>query len=66
MIIDVNKESLELLAMTGCLVDWRVDGPCMLDDNKAYSLIAHCTAIDFCRACWLKWLSKESENNHEE
>lgn len=41
MIIDVNKESLELLAMTGCPVDWRVDGPCMLDDNKAYSLIAH-------------------------
>ena len=61
MICDINEENLNLLAMTRCPADLRVDGHCMLDDNKAYALKYDCSAADFCRACWLKWLSKESE-----
>lgn len=61
MIFDLNEENLNLLARTRCPVNLRLDGHCMLDDNKAYALIHNCSAVDFCRACWLKWLSKENK-----
>lgn len=61
MIIDVTEENLDLLAITGCPVDLRVDGACMLRDDGVYDG----SCITTCRACWLKWLSKESEDNHE-
>lgn len=61
MILDINEENLDLLAITGCPVDLRVDGACMLRDDGVYDG----SCITICRACWLKWLSKESEDSHE-
>ena len=61
MIFDINEENLNLLAMTGCPVDWQIGGYCMLEDGDLYSE----SSIATCRACWLKWLSKESEDNYE-
>lgn len=61
MIFDISEESVDLLAITGCPVDLRVDGACMCRDDGVYDG----SCIDACRACWLKWLSKESEDNHE-
>lgn len=61
MIFDINEENIDLLAITACPVDSQIDGLCMLRDDGAYN--GSCIAT--CRACWLKWLSKESEDNHE-
>lgn len=60
MIFDVNEENVDLLALTGCPVDLRVYGACLLRDVGVYD--GSCIAT--CRTCWLKWLSKESEDNH--
>lgn len=65
MIFDVNEESLDLLAITACPGFMRVDGCCMLENDDLYNYVRDSSAIDTCRACWLKWLSKESEDNHE-
>lgn len=62
MIMDRNTEKLNLLAMTACPIDWRSGGRCMLEDDDLYSE----SSIATCRACWLKWLSEESEDTHEE
>lgn len=34
---------------------------CILQDDEAYYGLYNGSGIDTCRACWLKWLSKESE-----
>lgn len=75
MIINVNKENFDLLAATACPVDFQVNcidsyraqsgGYCMLQDNEVYYGLYNGSCIVTCRACWLKWLSKESEDNHE-
>lgn len=52
MIFDINEEKVDLLAITGCPVDLRVDGACMLRDEGVYD--GSCIAT--CRACWMKWL----------
>lgn len=66
MIIDINEENLDLLAITACPwaitvcpEDLRANEHCMLDDDELYNG----SVIDCCRACWLTWLSKESEDN---
>ena len=61
MIFDINEEFLDLLAITACPVYSQKDVLCMLRDDGEYN--GSCIAT--CRACWLKWLSKESEDNHE-
>lgn len=61
MILDINEENLILLAMTACPVDLRENGQCMLLDDDLYSE----SSIAACRACWLNWLSKESEDKYE-
>lgn len=60
MILDINEERLNAVARTRCPVNWWLDGHCMLG-GKADGLINNCSVVDVCRACWLKWLSKESE-----
>ena len=65
MIFDINEENLDLLAITGCPVDLRVDGACMLRDDGVYNGVYNGSYIETCRACWLKWLFKESGDNHE-
>lgn len=66
MIFDINEEKLKLLAITACPVELQVDGYCMLKDAGVFTGLHDCSAVDTCRACWLKWLSKESEDNREE
>ena len=61
MIFDINEENVNLLAMTGCPVDMQGGAHCMLQAEGLYNR----TYIETCSACWLKWLSKESEDNHE-
>lgn len=57
MIFDINEENLNLLAITECPVDLREYGACMLQDDDLYGD----SSVATCRACWLEWLSKESE-----
>lgn len=57
MIFDINEENLNLLAITACPVDLCADGQCMLLDDDLYSE----SSVATCRACWLKWISNESE-----
>lgn len=61
MIFDINEENLGLLAITACPVDLREYGPCILQDDDLYSD----SSVAACRACWLNWLSTESEDNDE-
>lgn len=61
MIFDINEEQFDLLAITACPAYSQIDGNCMLRGDGNY--MGSCIAT--CRACWLKWLSKESEDNHE-
>ena len=61
MIFEPNEDPIDLLAIIACPVDSQVDGLCRLRDEGVYN--ASCIAT--CRACWLEWLSKESEDNHE-
>ena len=68
MIFDVNEEHLNLLAETGCPRNlWGVsnDFDCMVSDDDSYYGRYNGSVIATCRACWLKWLSKESEDNYE-
>ena len=57
MIFDINEENVDLLAITACPVDSQIDGLCMLRDDGEYN--GSCIAT--CRACWLKWMSKDGE-----
>lgn len=68
MNIVVNEDNIRLLAETGCPRNlWGIndDFYCILHDDDAYYEQYNSSVIDTCRACWLKWLSKESEDNHE-
>lgn len=68
MNIVVNEYNIRLLADTGCPRNlWGIndDFYCILHDDDAYYEQYNGSVIDACRACWLKWLSKESEDNHE-
>lgn len=64
MIFDVNEENLDLLALTACLANVQSAENCMLKDDDTFDMYSG-SCIDTCRACWLKWLSKESEDNYE-
>ena len=67
MSFDINEENLRLLAETGCPRNlWGVtrDFYCILQDDDIYYSLYNGSAVATCCACWLKWLSKESEDNH--
>lgn len=62
------KKKLDLLAISACPID--VDEPlqdyeCMLQNDKVYYGEYNGSCVDTCRVCWLKYMSKESEDNHE-
>ena len=61
MILDEDEDVIDLLAITACPVDSQIDGNCMLRDDGTY--MGSCVAT--CRACWWKYLSKESEDKYE-
>lgn len=65
MINDINEENLDLLAITACPDDLWANEHCMLVHDELFNGQYNGSVIDCCRACWLKWLSKESEDNHE-
>lgn len=68
MNIVVNEDNIRLLADSGCPRNlWCIndDFYCLLPDDDAYYELDNGSVIDICRTCWLKWLSKESEDNHE-
>lgn len=65
MIFDINEESLDLLVITACPEDLWANEHCVLIDDELYNSQYNGSCIDACRACWLKWLSKESEDKHE-
>ena len=65
---EINEEKLTQLAIDACPNDLRPcnsDDYCMLLDDDVYYGPYNGSVVDTCRACWLKWLSKESEDNHE-
>lgn len=67
MILDAKEENLDLLAITACPADFYENcsnESCLLQDDEMFEKY-NGSYIDICRACWLKWLSKESEDNHE-
>lgn len=68
MIFDINEEKLTQLAIDACPNDLRPcssDDYCMLLDDDVYYGLYNGSVVDCCRDCWLKWLSKESEDKHE-
>ena len=68
MIFDVNEENIDLLAISACPIyvgETLQDDECMLINDKVYYGEYNGSCVATCRACWLKWLSKESEDNHE-
>lgn len=65
MIFDINEENIDSLAITACPDDLWANENCMLLDDALYNGQFNGSCVDTCRACWLKWLSKESEDNHE-
>lgn len=71
MNIVVNEDNIRLLADSGCPRNlWGIndDFYCLLHDDDVYYELDNGdngSFIDICRTCWLKWLSKESEDNHE-
>lgn len=64
MIFNVNEENFDLLALTPCPVIVQSAEDCMLQDNYIFDMY-NGSCVDICHACWLKWLSKESEGNDE-
>lgn len=67
MNIVVNEDNIRLLADSDCprnLWGNKDDFYCILDYDPYYEHY-NSSGIDTCRACWLKWFSKESEVNHE-
>lgn len=68
MNIVINEDNIRLLADSGCPRNLRGindDFYCLLDEEAYYYGLYNDSLIDICRACWLKWLSKESEDNNE-
>lgn len=68
MIFDVREENLDFLAISACPIDLDEtlqDYECMLLNDEVYYGEYNGSYVDTCRACWLKWLSKESEDNDE-
>ena len=65
MIFDINEENIDSLAITACPDDLWANENCMLLDDSLYNGQFNGSCVDTCRACWLKWMSKESEDNHE-
>lgn len=65
MIFDINEENIDSLAITACPDDLWANENCMLLDDELYNGQYNGSCVATCRACWLKWLSKESEDNHE-
>ena len=68
MIFDINEENFDLFAITACPIDvdeTLQDYECMLLYDKVYYGKYNGSCVDTCRACWLKYLSKESEDKHE-
>lgn len=52
---------LDYRATYECPPDFSYGEYCKIPDGEQYTD----SCIATCRACWLKWLSKESEDNHE-
>lgn len=68
MSFDVNEKNLSLLAATGCprnLTGVPRDFYCMVGDDEIYYDRYNGSLLSTCSACWVKWLSKESEDNRE-
>ena len=68
MILDVNKDNLELLAITACPIDFQETNSndyCILIDNEVFYGRYNGSEMAACRACWLKFLFNESEDNYE-
>ena len=65
MIFDINEENLYLLAITACPDDFWANENCVLLDDELHNGPYDCSCVAICRACWLKYMSKESEDNHE-
>ena len=68
MIFDINEENIDLLAIAACPIDMDEtlqEGECELPNDEVFYGIYNGSCVAVCRACWLKWLSKESEDNHE-
>lgn len=61
MICDVNEEKLKQLAITACPDELQLGAYCLLLDDEVFTDLYDCSEVDACRACWLKWLSEESE-----
>lgn len=55
--MSILEDKIYLLAVTGCPPTWKSGDYCMNMDDEMYCG----SAVDTCRACWLKWLSEESE-----
>ena len=67
MIFELNEEKLTQLAIAACPNELRscnADDYCMLLDDDVYYAPYKASVVAICRACWLKWLFKESEDNH--
>ena len=65
MIFDINEENLDSLAITACPDDFWANDNCMLLDDELYIDKYNCSCAATCSACWLKYMSKESEGNYE-
>lgn len=65
MIFDINEENLYLLATTACPEELWANEHCALVDDELYNGQYNGSVVDCCRACWLKWFSRESEGNIE-
>ena len=65
MIFDINEENIDSLAVTACPDDLWANENCMLLDDELYNGKYNGSCVATFRACWLKCLSKERDDNHE-
>ena len=68
MIFDINEDNFEALVISACPIDMDEilsDGECALLNDEVFYELYNGSCISACRACWAKWLCKESEDNHE-
>lgn len=63
MIFNINEEKLKLLAITACPDELQLDSYCLLLDGEVFTDLYDCSEVDACCACWLGWLSNESEED---
>ena len=61
MIFDINEENIDSLAITACPDDLWANENCMLLDDELFNGQYNGSVVDSCRACWLKWMSKDGE-----